>query len=76
MAFSVSSDEVKLFKKSALSANSTQEDHMANFVWWVVDNGDHNIHTLTGKRTFHEMGIIAISSLKLQYDTIKRLTSR
>ena len=49
---------------------------MANFVRWVVDNGDHNIRRLTGKGTFHEMGIIAISSLKLKYDTIKRLTSR
>ena len=34
---------------------------------------DHNIRTLTGKETFHGMGIIAISFSKLKYDVIKRL---
>ena len=29
--FSVSSDEVKLFKQSAVSVNSTLEDHITNF---------------------------------------------
>ena len=38
-----------------------------------MDNVDHNIRALTGKGTFNEMGIIAISSSKLKYDVIKRL---
>ena len=70
--FLISSDEVKLFKQRVVSANSTQEDDMTNFVQWVADNVDHNIRTLTGKGTFHGMGIIAISSSKLEYDAIKR----
>ena len=70
---SISSDEVKLFKQSSVSVNSTQEDHMTNFVHWVVENVDHNIRTLTGKGTFHGMGIIEISPSKLKYDAIKRL---
>ena len=71
--FSVSSDEVKLFKQSAVSVNSTLEDHITNFLQWVADNVDRNIRTLTGKGTFHGMEIIAISSSKLKYDAIKRL---
>ena len=31
-SFSISSEEVKRFKKSAVSANSTQKDNMTNFV--------------------------------------------
>ena len=46
---------------------------MTNFVHWVVENVDHNIRTLTGKGTFHGMGIIEISPSKLKYDAIKRL---
>ena len=46
---------------------------MANFVQRVADNVDLNICTLSGKRTFHGMGIIAISSSKLKYGIIKRL---
>ena len=70
---SISFDEVKLFKQSAVGVRSTQEDHMTNFVHWVVENVDCNIRTLTGKGTFHGMGIIEISSSKLKYDAIKRL---
>ena len=31
-------------------------------VQWVADNVDHNIITLTGKETFHGMGLISIHS--------------
>ena len=34
-------------------------DESSNFTQWVADNVDHNINTLTGKDTFHGMGIIS-----------------
>ena len=71
--FSISSDEDKRLKQSAVSVNSTLEDHITYFLQWVAANVDHNIRTLTGKGTFHGIGIIAISSPKLKYDAIKRL---
>ena len=37
-----------------------QEDQ--GFVQWVADNKDHNIIMLTGKGTFHGMGLISIHS--------------
>ena len=72
-SFSISSEEVKRFKKSAVSVNSTQKDNMTNFVQWVADNVNRNIRTLTGNGPFYGMGIIVISSSKLKYDAIKRL---
>ena len=72
-SFSISSEEVKRFKKSAVSVNSTQKDNMTNFVQWVADNGNHNIRTLTGNGPFHGMGIIVISFSKPKYDAIKSL---
>lgn len=65
--FSVSSDEVKLFKQSAitqeeLNADQTEEPQTDKFAQWAADNVDHNICTLTGKGTFHGMGIISMSS--------------
>ena len=62
-----------LFKQSAVSVNSTEENHVTNFIQWVADSVDHNIRTFTGKGQFHGMGIIAISSSKLKYDVIKGL---
>ena len=67
--FSISPE---LFKQSALCINNTQEDNMTNFVQWVANNVDHNIRTLTGKGTFHGMGIIVTSSSKFKYDPMKR----
>ena len=71
--FSISSDEVKLFKQSAASVKDTQEDQRTHFTQWVADNVDHNIRTLTGKGTFHGMGIISISSSKRKCGVIQRL---
>ena len=73
ICFSISSDEVKLFRQLAVSANSTQEDHMTNFAQWVADNVDHTIRTPTGKGTIHGMGIMAVTFSNLRYDAIKRL---
>ena len=36
-------------------------DESSNFTQWVADNVDHNINTLTGKGTFHGMGIISVT---------------
>ena len=62
--FSISSDEVKVFKQSAIT--STREDqpeeHQSQFTQSVADNVDQNIRTLTGKGTFNGMGIISVST--------------
>ena len=36
-------------------------DESSNFTQWVANNVDHNINTLTGKGTFHGMGIISVT---------------
>ena len=74
--FSISANEVALFKESAIeSMHSTGTDEGREFIHWVADNVDHNIATLTGKRTFHGMGIIAISSSRneIRHQAIQRL---
>ena len=70
--FSISSDDVKLFKQSAASTNDNPGDKATQFTQWVADNVDHNICTLTGKCTFHGMGIISVSSSKLKYEIVQR----
>ena len=70
--FSISSDEVKLFKQSAAQSGAAEPfaDESVKFTQWVADNVDHNICTLTGKG----MGIISISSSSSQrFEVIKRL---
>ena len=62
--FSISADEVLRYKESAIECTvhvqvQTKDDQ---FVQWVADNVDHNIVTLTGKGTFHGMGVISITS--------------
>ena len=61
--FSVSSDEAKLFKQSAItSSRETQaEECQNNFTQWIADNVDHNSCKLTGKDKFHGTGIISAS---------------
>ena len=71
--FPVSSEEVKLFKQLVVSANSTEEEHMTNFVQWIENNVNHILRTSTGKGTIHGMGIITVTISKLRYDAIKRL---
>ncbi|XP_065643187.1 uncharacterized protein LOC136074898 [Hydra vulgaris] len=73
--FSISTDEFKLFKLSAaVSRVNAAQKQEPNFLHWVADNVDHNIRTLTGKGTFHEMGSISIClSSKCNYESITRL---
>ena len=59
LGLSISSDEVKLFKQSAAVSDSMEATETEHFASWVGDNVDHNIRTLTGKGTFHDMGIIS-----------------
>ena len=43
----------------------------------MADNVDHNLVTLTGKGTFHGMGIIAVSNLaNVKISTVKRIKHR
>ena len=54
-----------------------ESDQVSQFGQWAADNVDHNIRTLTGKGTFHGMGIISVCSgqtSKLQ--AIKHLRHR
>jgi len=77
LGFCISSDEVKLFKQSAASeeiVSSLDPPQEVPFTQWVADNVDHNICTLTGKGTFHGMGIISVSSRSIKRnECIKRL---
>ena len=52
-----------------------RNDHNT-FVQWSADNVDHNIVTLTGKGTFHGMGIISMSDNCTNTKTIKRLDNK
>ena len=62
LGFSVSSDEVKLYKQSVLLSSSNLIDlsnySNCSFAQWSADNVDHNTATLDGKKSFHEMGVI------------------
>ena len=81
LGFSISYDEVTLYKQSAFenstteSANSDMEDD--TFVQWVADNVDHNKVTLTGKGIFHGMGVISASTFQMIKDVpVQRLSER
>ncbi|MES9882368.1 MAG: hypothetical protein ABW185_15965 [Sedimenticola sp.] len=63
LGFSISYDEVRLFKQSVMQEESLETlspppDQV--FTQWSADNVDHNIRTLTGEGTFHGMGLIAM----------------
>ena len=69
------------YKQSAVesstteSANSDMEDD--TFVQWVADNVNHNEVTLTGKGTFHGMGVISASTFQMIKDVpVQRLSER
>ena len=78
--YSITSDEVLRFKESAIESFETyqSENTMPVFTQWVADNADHNIATLTGKVTFHGMGVISCSTSLVTNLTqkIKRLKER
>ena len=76
--YSISYDEVVRYKQSAI--NTTSESPTAEnegFCQWVAGNVDHNQITLTGKGTFHGMGVISINSSSLVNDIpVKRIEER
>ena len=55
--FSITADEVLRYKESAIE--SSPNHIVPIFAQWVGDNIDHNLMTLTGKGTFHGMGVIS-----------------
>ena len=64
--FSISSDKVNRYKHSAVEASAVSNNDLEqqnNFVQWIADNVDHNLVTLTGKGTFHGMGVISASAI-------------
>lgn len=58
----VSYDEAHRFEISSIeSTEGATDDNKPEFIQWVADNVDHNLVTLTGKGTFHGMGVISIA---------------
>ena len=79
MGFCISNDEVLRYKESAIeTSDGNRNENKPEFVQWVADNVDHNVITLTGKDTFHGMGIISITQpeQKLQQQQVLRLKHR
>ena len=78
LAFSITSDEILRFKHSALKkTNDLQTDidilHETQFIQWSGDDVVHNLVTLTGKDTFHGMGIIQMTGTQPPSKMIRRL---
>ena len=62
LGLSISPEEVSQFKQSAtedMENNDNQERVNDGFKQWVADV-DHNIATLTGRGTFHGMGVVCV----------------
>ena len=65
LGFSISPEEVSQFKQSAIEdmeKDDNQERVNDGFKQWFADNVDHEIATLTGRRTFHGMVVICVDS--------------
>ena len=75
LRFSISYDEVILFKQSVVQEDSEtlMPPTDQTFTQWASDNADHNICTLTRKGTFHGMGIIATYSRRNPTSATKRI---
>jgi len=84
LGFSIIADEVLRFKQSAVQnmdtvyGEQTQDSQDQVFAKLVADNVDHNTATLSGKGTFHGMGIICSSDKPLggYFANIPRLKQR
>ena len=63
--YCISYDEVQRFKMSSIESEKVI-DEIPEFMQWVADNVDHNLVTLTGKGTFHGMGIISATQPAVQ----------
>ena len=64
LGFSVSYNEVQRFQQAVACSLETQNVISENlegssFIHFIADDVDYNLNTLDGKRTFHEMGVIA-----------------
>ena len=83
LGFSVTSDEVKLYKQSVLSSSSNLIDlsnySNCSFAQWSVDNVDHSTVTLDEKKTFHGMGVnvsVTPKNTDIRSEVIKRLQKK
>ncbi len=68
LGFSISYDVVNRYKQSVIQSETLDglltEYFPGTFTQWVAYNVDHNVATLDGKGSLHEMGIIAVSTPK------------
>lgn len=67
LGFSISYDEVTLFKQSVLQGenlSTLSPPASSDITQWASDNADHDIKTIDGKNQFHGMGIIAMSAIQ------------
>ena len=64
LGLSVSYDEVRRFKHSAMSSKGLHgpQSFPGTFTQYAADNLDHNVCSLDGSGTLHAMGIISISN--------------
>ena len=72
LGFSVSDDEVKLYKQSVIQARRVEETIPKidnGFTEFVADNANHQTATLDGKNVFNGMGTIAITKRKHDNNT-------
>ena len=81
LRFSITPDKLYRFKQSAIEDSKSEvenhEETANGFKQWVADNVDHNIATLTGKRTFHGMGIICVEKKQVgSFGKVPRLKNR
>jgi len=62
--FSVSYDEVNIFKQSAVNIDVLYlpQSYLGSVTQWSGNNVDHNVNTIDGANTFHGMGIISMST--------------
>ena len=76
LGLSVSADEVLRFKQSTVQHSkeyhneALEKDNNESFLQRSADNVNHNILTLTGKGTFHEMGIISMTSSTVEVKSL------
>ena len=85
LGLAITPDEVTRFKQSVIAhLDATQlsqidlETLTQLFAQWIADNADHNTATLSGKGTFHGMGIICTSDKPPQgyFGRVPRLKKR
>ncbi len=83
LGFSISYDEVTRYRQSVIQSETPEETLLSEyksgtFTQWVADNVDRNTITLDSQGTFHDMGIIAISTRhdKVSLNASSRIIAR